>query len=183
MRTVTVILLALAAAASSQAAEKKFLESYTGQSTGQLIALAADHRVDSLVLAFEQAIEQKRAKKKLSQPEADILAVEAVEREVNNGGYHQFFVNSSKEHAATLPAALERIGCPVAAKIATDAIASLKITGAVTEAKIDGAMARLGDKASASFGKMDERYFANKEPIADQLFAYIQAKKAEIVLK
>lgn len=167
----------------SQTKEKKFLEGYSGQSTHQLIALSADYRTDSLVLAFEQAIEQKRAKnKKLSLPESDILAIEAMEREVNNGGYHQFFVNSSREHARNLPASLERIGCPVAAKIAADALGALKIAGEATEAKIETALKRLGAKAPTDLRRLDERYFENKEPIADKLFAYIQAKRAEIVL-
>jgi hypothetical protein len=167
----------------SQAKEKKFLESYAGQTVDQLIAMESDYRIDSLVLAFEQAIEQKKETKKLSQAEVDILAVEAMEREVNNGGYHQFFLNSSKEHAAILPLSLERIGCPVAAKIASDALAYLKINGDITVAKIDAAFQHLGDKAIADLGKMDERYFQNKEPIADKLFAYIKAKRGEVALR
>jgi len=184
MRIVTALFLFVTVTVMSQTNGKKFLASYTGQSTDQLIALASDHRIDSLVLAFEQAIDQKKEKRqKLSQPEIDILAVEAMEREVNNGGYHQFFVNSSKEYAAVLPASLERIGCPVAAAIATDAVAYLKISGAVTEAKIAAALAQLGDKAIADLGRLDARYFQNKEPIADRLFSYIQGKRAEVVLK
>lgn len=184
MRILVFLFVAIASTSIGAAEEQKFLESYSGQSTEQLIGLAAGHRVDSLVLAFEQALEQKRAKqKKLSQPELDILAVEAMEREVNNGGFQQFFVNSSKAYASSLPAALERVGCPIAAKIASDALAALKIQSTATEAKIDAAVSRLGDKASAVFGPLDGRYFQNKEPIADQLFAYIQAMKSDIVLR
>ncbi|HEY5792452.1 MAG TPA: DUF4375 domain-containing protein [Chthoniobacterales bacterium] len=161
----------------------KFLEKYNGQTVDQLIAMESDYRVDSLVLAFEQAMEQKKAKQKLSPAEIDILAVEAMEREVNNGGYHQFFLNSSREYAAVLPSSLERIGCPVAAKIASDALACLKISGEVTAAKIDAALQRLGGTAVEDLGKMDERYFQNEEPIAGRLFARIKAQKGQIVLR
>ncbi len=34
---------------------QKFLKAYSGQTTEQLIALDGEYRVDSLVLAFEQA--------------------------------------------------------------------------------------------------------------------------------
>jgi hypothetical protein len=184
MRIIVILFVAFSVSAMGETKERKFLESYSGQSTEQLVALAVDYRVDSLVLAFEQALDQKRAKgRKLSQPEIDILAVQAMEREVNNGGYHQFFVNSSKEHAAGLPASLERIGCPIAAKIASDSLGVLNIEGVVTDAKIAAALKRLGGKVPAVFGGLDERYFKNQEPIADRLFAYIRAKKAEIVLQ
>ena len=184
MRIATLFCLVIVTSALSQAKERKFLDGYSGQSTEQLIALASDHRIDSLVLAFEQALDQKRAKKsKLTQTEIDILAIEAMEREVNNGGFNQFFLNSSKVYAATLSASLDRIGCPVAAKIATDAVSFLKIEGAVTEMKIDAALNLLGNKAVEHFREIDGRYFRNDEAIADRLFAYIKAKKAEIVLK
>ncbi|MBC8040205.1 MAG: DUF4375 domain-containing protein [Opitutaceae bacterium] len=184
MRILTTLCLVLSLVASIKADDKKFLDAYNGQSTDQLIVLASSYRIDSLVLAFEQALEQKKAAgKKLSQPEIDILAIEAMEREVNNGGYRQFFTNVPGSHAAVLPAALERIGCPLAAKISSEALVSLKISGPVTAAKIEAAAAKLDATATAELGKLDGRYFQNTEPIAEKLFAYIQAKRNEIVLK
>ena len=37
---------------------QKFLKAYSGQTTEQLIALDGEYRLDSIVLAFEQAIQQ-----------------------------------------------------------------------------------------------------------------------------
>src|SRR2546421_12023246 len=82
--------------------ELQWLDGYSGQTVQQLIALERDYRIDSLVLAFEQAMDQKAARvgyENLTDAERTILAVEALEREVNNGGYGQFFVNSSREYA------------------------------------------------------------------------------------
>lgn len=165
--------------------EKKFLDSYTGRTVDQLIAMESDYRVDSLVLAFEQAIQEKKDNNQnLSQVEIDILVIEAMEREVNNGGFMQFFYNSSNEHVAILPSSLIRIGCPVASKIAADAIACLKIKGDVTPATIDAALRQLSDEEDADISeRMDERYYQNKEEIANKLFEYIKAKKGAIVLK
>jgi hypothetical protein len=140
------------------------------------------YRIDSLVLAFEQAIQQKPTEK-LSQVETDILAVEAMEREVNNGGFHQFFVNSSKEYAAILPSSLDRIGCPIASNIASDALTCLKINGDVTVAKIDTTMSDPGWSAVSDLALIDGRYFQNREQIADRLFAYIKAKKHDISIR
>jgi Ni,Fe-hydrogenase I small subunit len=66
-----------------------FLDSYEGQSTEELLALEREYRVDSLVLAFEQAI-QNKSPDSISTEESYVLAVEGLEREVNNGGYSQF---------------------------------------------------------------------------------------------
>jgi len=183
MRHLTTLLLLVAVITMCRSADKKFLASYGGQTVDQLIAMESHYRVDSLVLAFEQAIQQKPPTKKLSQAETDILAVEAMEREVNNGGYHQFFLNSSKEYAAALPSSLDRIGCPIAARIASDALASLAIDGEVTVAKIDSTWSTRGSKVVSDLGAMDTRYFQNREQIADRLFAYIKSKLGEISLR
>jgi hypothetical protein len=37
----------------------KWLDSYSGQTADQLLALEGEYRIDSLVLAFEQALDQK----------------------------------------------------------------------------------------------------------------------------
>ena len=70
----------------------EWLDGYSGQTVEQLLSLEGKCRTDSLVLAFEQAISQKAesANQGLTNPEHIVLAVEALEREVNNGGYDQF---------------------------------------------------------------------------------------------
>src|SRR5579863_2130168 len=105
--------------------EEKFLQKYSGQSVDELISLESEYRVDSLVLAFEEGIIQKfkrEGENGLSEPERVILAIEALEREVNNGGYSQFFENSSRYFAPWIVWALETIGCPQTARISQRAI-------------------------------------------------------------
>jgi hypothetical protein len=96
-----------------------------GESAADLFALANSHRADSLVVAFETALSEKAATlgaAALSQPELDVLAIEALEREVNNGGYGQFFLNSSNEYAGQIVDALKRIGCSTTAAITARAL-------------------------------------------------------------
>ena len=50
----------------------------------------------------------------LTDAEHDVLAIEALEREVNNGGYSQFFVNGSLEFVPTVVAACSRISRRIA---------------------------------------------------------------------
>jgi Domain of unknown function (DUF4375) len=148
-----------------------WLDGYSGQTVEELLALEGRYRIDSLVLAFEEAIRRKRsARHALTDEERIILAIEALEREVNNGGYVQFFTNSSREFAPTIVDSLRRIGCKKTASITQK-----------TEA-LDAAMASEVEQRLAKLNQCDEAYYENAEPIAEQLFAFIKRNKAGISL-
>ena len=156
----------------------------SGQTVEQLLSLEGKIRIDSVVLAFEQAINQKAERTSnqgLSYPERVVLAVEALEREVNNGGYDQFFVNSSREFAPTIVESLKSIGCDKAASITQKAINALGISE-LTVGAIDTAMATDDEHRQTIFGQCDDAYFKSREPIAERLFAFIKANKAGIGL-
>ena len=128
-------------------ADLPFLESYTGQSTDELIALEGSFRVDSIVLAFEESL---MAKDSLNHEERVVVAVEALEREVNNGGYSQFFVNSSRRYTPFIAEALRAIGCPKTAVLCEEAMAVLGITSQHSSAEIE-------DLASSTSEEQDKR--------------------------
>jgi hypothetical protein len=156
-----------------------FLNSYEGQSTEELLALESQYRIDSLVLAFEQAIQAKPAES-MSIEESYVLAVEALEREVNNGGYQQFFTNQSFEFVpAVIERALRAIDCPKTADITRDAIAALAID-TLTADQAAAAASTGGDDLRDALSDCDDRYFANDEPIADRLFRWIAANAPRI---
>jgi Domain of unknown function (DUF4375) len=155
---------------------------YAGEAPEALFALAASHRIDSLVVAFEEALEEKRSRAglmALSAVERDVLAVEALEREVNNGGYHQFFVNSSREFVGDVVAALTRIGCPRTAAITSRAIAALGGTS-LTAADAGGEIVRDDDARDAELDACDSAYYAGGEDIAGALFSYLLANRADV---
>ena len=143
--------------------DKQFLDSYGGQTTAELIALKDEYRIDSLVLAFEEAIDQK-PETDLSELERFVLAIEAMEREVNNGGWDQFFLNTDNKFNTVLVEALAKIGCPRTANIAQAAI----------DAQSRG--------SEMDYEELDKQYFASAEPIADQVFEYIQIHANEVEL-
>jgi len=160
----------------------KWLDGYSGQSADQLLSLEGEYRIDSLVLAFEQAIGQKGQRggvRSLTDEERVVLAVEALEREVNNGGYDQFFVNSSREFAPTVVAALQRIGCKKTAAITQRAITALGISDLTSEA-IDGAMVGDDEQRVAKLNRCNDSYYKCAEPVAERLFAFIKVNKAGI---
>ena len=75
-------------AMESEGKKLQWLDRYTGQTVNQLLALEGKYRIDSLVLVFEEALDQKEAREgehALSNEERIVLAVEALQREVDNG--------------------------------------------------------------------------------------------------
>jgi hypothetical protein len=151
-------------------AELPFLEGFSGQSTGELIDLYGRYRTDSLVLAFEQALLAKLTRNalKLSDEERVVLAVEAFEREVNNGGFDQLFLNVSPDLILILAEALERIGCPASAGIVRAAEAS---HGLQDE-----------DTRDAELARCDERFYTGRENIEEALFGFIKNHRSAIAL-
>ncbi|MEI6233534.1 MAG: DMP19 family protein [Planctomycetota bacterium] len=158
---------------------KPFLDSYGGQTIQQLIAMKDSHRIDSLVLAVEQALGSK-SESDLSEPERVVLAVEAMEREVNNGGYYQFFSNSSREFTPFLVHALKLIGCPKVAVISTDAIAVLGLPDQFDTDAVEQIASELSNESREKLDECDSRYYANDESIEQHLFAYIEEHQHKI---
>jgi hypothetical protein len=175
-------------AAERIAAQKKsqqgprWLEGYTGQSVDQILALEGEYRTDSLVLALEQAISQKAKRDgmhNLTNEERVVLAVEALEREVNGGGYDQFFTNSSREFASTIVDSLKRIGCMKTANITQRAIKALG-TSKLTAEAIDTRLGADDKNREKQFRRCDDAYYSTAEPIADRLLAFVKTNRAGI---
>lgn len=162
--------------------ERRWLDAYSGQTVDQLLALEGTHRIGSLVLAFEQAMDQKAARvgdAMLTEEETVILAVEALEREVNNGGYGQFFVNSSSEYTLIIVKALHRIGCPQTAEITAKAVQIVQKTP-MTREEIDRGTWEDNDDRSELLAECDSLYFERPENIEESLFAFIKVNKSKI---
>ena len=164
--------------------ELKWLDEYSGQSTDELIALECEYRTDSLVLAFEQAIDQKSVRignDRLTDEERIILAVEALEREVNNGGYAQFFVNSN-EFAPIMVDALNRIGCAETAALTQEAIDALGIEGPLTIEAIDLVMDKENNQRDQKLEACDDKYFSVAGDLSEPLLGFIKRNKERIII-
>jgi len=170
--------------------ELKWLDQYSGESTDQLIALETEYRSDSIVLAFEQALDQKSERsgyESLSVEETDILAIEALEREVNNGGYHQFFFNTcyslGSDYAIHIVNALRRIGHAEAAELTSEAIALLEIDGEITVDAINQVMEKDDDSALLEkLDLLDTRYYETVGDLSVPLLEYIKQNREKIRL-
>jgi hypothetical protein len=160
----------------------QWLDAYRGESVDELIGLEGRYHTASLVLAFEQAMDQKSARvgeNKLTVEERIILAVESLEREVNNGGYGQFFANLSREYAPIIVDALRRIGCPKTAEITQKAVRIVEKTP-ITEEEIENGSWEENEDRQNLLGDCDSHYFERPENIEESLFAFIKVNRAKI---
>ena len=158
-----------------------FLESYDGQSTDELIELEGQFRIDSIVLAFEAALQEKEEP---STAERVVLSVEAIEREVNNGGFNQFFVNSSAEFAPYIVESFRSIGCPKTAELCQKAIDLLSVLDIFDVDALESAACDADDELMKRFDALDDIYYAGaEEPIAEKLFDFIKRNRQNISLE
>lgn len=161
-------------------AEPAWLDGYAGQTTDELLALEGKYRTDSIVLAFEEALQQKEPAE-LNEEERVVLAVEALEREINNGGYDQFFCNTP-EFAAAVVDALRRIGRPDVATITHRAIDTLGIDGPLTAGAVEKAADDENPDREETLEACDSEYYDTAGDLADPLLAFIKANRARIRL-
>jgi Domain of unknown function (DUF4375) len=159
--------------------ELPFLNRYRGESLDELIAMEGRYRTDSIVVTIHQLLLDKQ---RLSEAERTVIVIEALERDVNNGGFHQFFMNGP-EHAAEIVVALRRIGSPEAADLAQRAVDALRLGPAPSAEAVKAVIHDADDQRDGVLHGCDESYYANAAgQIGDQLFAYIKANRNEIDL-
>lgn len=164
----------------------KWLDGYSRQTTDELLALEGEYRTDSIVLAFEQALYQKAERvgqEGLATEERIVLAIEALEREVNNGGYEQFLMNSSNKYAPVVVDALDRIGCTETAKLTQEAIDHLGIEGSITVEAIEHMILQENEERDRKLSECDDRYFEFAGDLAPPLFKFIESYRDNITLR
>ncbi|HEY0997113.1 MAG TPA: DMP19 family protein [Gemmatimonadaceae bacterium] len=119
-------------------------------------------------LAHAQEREARDGYAALTDDERVVLCLGEMEAEVNNGGWEQYFLNSSGDHAHDTLRALQAVGATVAAEILQSA---MKVFGkggppadrGAREALLGGLTA----KQRATLDRLSSRYYAQAEPIAD----------------
>jgi len=114
-----------------------------------------------------------------STPQKVFSAIWAVESEVNNGGFSQYFFNNSAESAWFVVEALETVGAPKTADICRRAIATAFPAGLPHDWKaIRSHAADFSDETLEKLEPMDQEFFAYPHNLTDLLFAYV-AKRPE----
>jgi hypothetical protein len=165
--------------------DPRWLDGYGGQGTEALLALDGEFRTDSVVAALEQGIAQKAERlgglAALTDEERVVLAVEALERAVNNDGYDGL-LRYSAVHIPGLVAALTAIGEERVAALTQRAIDTVGIVGPVTPEAVVAAMDRDDADRDDRLSACDAAYYASAGDLAGPVLTYVRAHQDRIVL-
>lgn len=115
----------------------------------------------------------------LSAPERLFYVAQVLEEEVNNGGFDQFFYNSSGNFASELEAAFELIGAGKTAAICGKALAALGAELPMDcEARREWMEENQTDEMTEILGECDEAFFAYEEDLAALNKAFVLLNRA-----
>ena len=116
----------------------------------------------------------------LTEAEQTVYCLDALEREVNNGGFDQFFFNSSGNTALQTLAALERLGAQHPAGLVRRAVAVFP--GGQPSADRDERetqMEALPESARELWSQLDDEFYEYKDNLTALERAYVQAHRGE----
>ena len=115
-----------------------------------------------------------------SVPQKVFSALWEVEAEVNNGGFSQYFVNSSAESASFVVEALETIGAPRTADICKRALNTAFPSGLPQSAEEIRSMAALfPNQVLTELEPLDQEFFSYPHDLTGLLFAYVSQHPEE----
>jgi hypothetical protein len=115
-----------------------------------------------------------------SRPQKVFSAIWALESEVNNGGFWQYFINSSAETAFFVAEALETVGAPETADICRRAISVAFPVGLPqSEEAIRSAAANFSAEIRQILDSLDHEFFSYPRDLTDLLFTYVSQHPEE----
>jgi hypothetical protein len=129
------------------------------------------------VIAAVQEKERRRGSDALAPHEKVVLDVDALEGEINNGGFHQYFFNSAGDRVAAAVDALKLIGALKAAAIVEDACRPFP--DGRPDVDRFARQRQLQKIDDAVFKGLDERFYAYPDPIGELMVTYYRKHSAD----
>lgn len=155
---------------------------YCGETVAELFSYPPSGQYEVLAQAFREGIQKKAARKgewALTAQEHAVLAVTALVQEVNNGGYDQFFRNSSRKFVPTIVDSLTQIGLRTEAKITQMAIDALHLRSPYVRA-IKAAMAKDSHERDDRLEECDCSFYKLHRGAARKLYIFLKTNRAHI---
>lgn len=118
----------------------------------------------------------------LSTPERVFLVIWELESEVNNGGFHQYFYNSSGALALHAVGALKTIDARATADIVQRAVGAVMntITSWSDDAHRQSGINQLSSETRQTLAGLDQEYYACPENLTPLLYKYVAAHRNEV---
>jgi hypothetical protein len=115
-----------------------------------------------------------------SVPQKVFSAIWEIESEVNNGGFSQYFLNSSAESACFVVEALEVVGAPKTADICKRAIQTAFPVGLPHSVEVIRETAALfPEEVVDALEPLDQEFFSYPHNLTELLFSYVSQHPEE----
>jgi hypothetical protein len=138
---------------------------------------------NSILISLSESEKTKFGKEdfaRQSRPQKVFSAIWAVESEVNNGGFSQYFLNASAETAPFVVEALNAIGAPKTADICRRATATAFPSGLPrTVEQVQAAASDFSDEILEKLEPLDQEFFSYPHNLTELLFAYVSEHPEE----
>ena len=111
---------------------------------------------------------------KLSEQEKNIVYIEEMEREVNNGGFNQFFFNTSGDYTNELINSLKEIKSKIFLKIVEEAI--MEFPGGIVPSNSDERqkiLEEIQERSENKWEKLTQDFFKYEEDLYSLMIKYI----------
>jgi hypothetical protein len=119
----------------------------------------------------------------LSQVEKVLHHVYWLESEVNNGGFHQYFSNSSGDYAFETPEACKEIGAPYTASLVDNANNIFPNGKPPSDwQQRNNWLNENGETIKKTLGDIDNKFFEYREPLAELQKEYMEKYKGQIIV-
>ena len=117
---------------------------------------------------------------KLNPSQRTFLFVENLEREINNGGFNQFYFNSSGDFSQETVNALLEIGAKKTAEIVKKANSEFK-NGIVPKDRTErqNELELIEEKAEENWNKCDSEFYEYQDNLTELLIAFVIKNKSE----
>jgi hypothetical protein len=126
-----------------------------------------------------QGKEGRLGRSRLSTKERTFILVWALEAEVNNGGFHQFFSNSSGDHSLETARALRMIGANSMASLVDQANVLLGAQGPSTNRnERQEQLESLTEEQQERLSELDTSFYKYPDNLSELLAAYMRANEA-----
>lgn len=150
----------------------------------QVLSLEYD---SDIVIAIDEYLNEKsefgEKIEKLNSSQKTVLFVENLEREVNNGGFNQFYFNSSGDFSTETLDALLKIGAKKTAEVLK--IANSEFPNGIIpkdrEQRIK-IMEQIEDKSNEIWNSLDDKFYTSENEIdnlTDLLITFIKSNKKD----
>ena len=117
----------------------------------------------------------------LTAAEKVFVSVWELEAEINNGGFNQYFFNSSGDNARHCVAALERIGAKNFAALVKQANSVFENGEPPTDSGIRQPLVEsFSEEQKNSLDQLDQQFFKYPDNLTELLFDFVEKNRAEI---